>query len=102
LVTEATPQLSPVTGVPKATPVAVQPLLVVAATAAGQLIVGFTLSVTVTFWVQVAVLPLLSVTVQVTVVTPMGKATGASLVTEATPQLSPSDRRSMWCRHWCS
>ena len=35
-----------------------------------------------------AVLPLLSVTVQVTVVVPSGKAAGASLATEATLQLS--------------
>ena len=72
LLTEATPQLSAVTGVPSATPVAVQPVLVVAVTFAGQLMVGFTLSETVTVWLQVALFPLLSVTVQVTVVTPSG------------------------------
>jgi len=88
LVTEATEQLSPVAGVASTTLVAVQPLLVVAVTAAAQVMVGFTLSVTVTVCVQVAVLPLPSVTVQVTVVVPSGKATGASLVTEATEQLS--------------
>jgi hypothetical protein len=48
LVTEATEQLSAVVGVPNETPVAVQPVLVVAETAAGAVIVGFTLSVTVT------------------------------------------------------
>ena len=42
LVTDATPQLSVVTGVPRSTPVAVQPLLVVAVTFAGQVIVGST------------------------------------------------------------
>jgi hypothetical protein len=47
-VTEATPQLSAVVGVPRATPVAVQPVLVVAVTFAGQVMVGFTLSLTVT------------------------------------------------------
>ena len=88
LVTEATPQLSEVTGVPSATPVAVHPVFVVAVTLRGQVIVGGTLSETVTVWLQVALFPLLSVTVQVTVVTPIGKAAGALLVTEATPQLS--------------
>ena len=56
-VTEATEQLSPVVGVPRATPVAVQPVLVVVATFAGPVIVGFTLSVMVTVKKQVAVLP---------------------------------------------
>ena len=46
------------------------------------------MSVTVTSWVQVAVSPELSVTVQVTVVAPIGNVAGALLVTEATPQLS--------------
>jgi hypothetical protein len=87
-VTEATPQLSAVTGVPRLTPVAVQPLFVVVLTATGQVIVGRILSVTVTVWLQVAVLPALSVTVQVTVVVPVGNAAGALFVTEATPQLS--------------
>jgi hypothetical protein len=88
LLTEATPQLSAVTGVPRATPVAVHPVLVVVFTFTGQVMVGSTLSVTVTVWLQVAVLPLLSVTVQVTVVVPIGYAAGALLLTEATPQLS--------------
>ena len=48
LVTEETLQLSPVVGAPKATPVAVQPVLVVVFILVGQVIVGFTLSVTVT------------------------------------------------------
>jgi hypothetical protein len=38
--------------------------------------------------VSVAWFPLRSVTVQVTVVAPTGKAAGASFVTDATPQLS--------------
>jgi len=47
-VTDATEQLSDVEGVPNETPVAVQLVLVVAETAAGAVIVGLTLSVTVT------------------------------------------------------
>jgi hypothetical protein len=58
--------------VPRATPVAVHPLFVVAFTFAGQVIVGFTLSVTVTVCEQVAVLPLPSVTFHITVVVPDG------------------------------
>ncbi len=69
---EATEQLSEVAGDPRATPVAVQPLLVVALTVEGHVIAGGTLSVTMTSWLQVAVLPLPSVTVQVTVVVPSG------------------------------
>jgi hypothetical protein len=73
LVTVATEQLSAVTGVPKETPVAVQPELVVAETAAGAVIVGSTLSLTVTVWVTaVAALPLASLTFQVMVVAPKG------------------------------
>ena len=67
---EATVQLSEVKGLPKETPVAVHPELVKTATSAGQVIAGATLSVTVTSWLQVAVLPEPSVTVQVTVVVP--------------------------------
>jgi hypothetical protein len=47
-VTDATEQLSAVTGVPRFNPVLVQPLFVVAVTAAGAVIVGLTLSITVT------------------------------------------------------
>jgi hypothetical protein len=89
LVTEATEQLSPVTGVPSTTFVEVQATLVVPDVAAGAVIVGLTLSVTVTICSSVAVLPEPSVTVQVTVVVPNGNAEGASLITEATEQLSP-------------
>jgi len=88
LVTDATEQLSLVVGVPNKTPVAVQPVLVLAETADGAEMVGFTLSVMVTTCVAVAVRPLPSVTVQVTVVLPNGNADGALLVTEATEQLS--------------
>jgi hypothetical protein len=52
------------------TPVAVQAVFVFTFTGAGQVIVGTTLSVTVTTWVQEAELLLPSVTVQVTVVMP--------------------------------
>ena len=48
LVTLATEQLSAEVGVPRATPVAVHAVFVVAFTFAGAVIVGFTLSVTVT------------------------------------------------------
>jgi hypothetical protein len=58
--------------VPNVTPVAVQAVFVNTLTGAGQVIVGRTLSVTVTTWVQVAELPLPSVTVQITVVAPRG------------------------------
>ena len=70
LVVEDTLQLSVVTGVPKATPVAVQPLLVITLTFRGQVMTGTTLSVTITSWVQLAVRPASSVTVHVTVVVP--------------------------------
>ena len=65
-------QLSAVVGIPKFTPVAVQPLFVVFATGAGQVIVGFSLSVTVTVKLHVEVLPLASVTTKVFVVVPTG------------------------------
>ena len=71
-VVDATVQLSLVAGVPNTTPVAVHPVLVLAFIVAGAVIEGFTLSVTFTVWVAVAVLPLPSVTVQVTVVDPIG------------------------------
>ena len=60
--------------------------------APGQVIIGFSLSITVTFCVQVCVLPATSVTVQVTVVTPTGYRllAGALLVITSGPgQLSP-------------
>ena len=55
---------------------------------AGQLITGPWLSKTVTVCVAVLIFPLPSVTVQVTVVVPIGKVAGALLVTDATEQLS--------------
>jgi hypothetical protein len=89
LVTEATPQLSAVAGEPRLTPVAVQPVLVAVLMSAGQVMVGRTLSLTVTVWVQEAALPAASVTVQVTAVTPAAKVVDVTLLlTEATPQLS--------------
>ena len=88
LVIDLTPQLSAVTGVPKTTPEAEHPSLVKAVTGAGQEMVGGTLSLTVTVWVQEAALLLLSITVQVTLVTPRLKTAGALLVTDCTPQLS--------------
>jgi uncharacterized protein (UPF0261 family) len=87
-VTEATASLSDVSGKPRTMPVAVHPERVFAVTLAAQVMVGNSISVTATVCMQVALLPLLSVTVQVTVVMPIGKAEGASLVTDATPQLS--------------
>ncbi len=88
LVTLATEQLSAVTGVPNATPVAVQAEFVLTVNAAGAVIVGFTLSTTVTTCVAVAEFPAASITVQVTVVFPNGKEVGALFVTLATVQLS--------------
>ena len=88
LVTLATEQLSEVTGVPKTTPVAEQPKLAIIVIAVGATIVGFVISVTVTICVAVAVFPLLSVTVHVTVVVPNKNVVGALLVTLATAQLS--------------
>ena len=88
-VTLATPQLSAAVGVPKLTPVAVHPVLVVAVTLDGHVIVGFIDSVTVIVCEQVAVLPDPSVTVQMTVVVPTEYVVdGWSLVTLATLQLS--------------
>ena len=89
LVTEATPQLSPVVGFERTTVAKQEPGSASTATSAAQAIVGFSVSLTVTSCSQVAVLPALSVTVQVTVVEPTGKVAGASFDTEATPQLSP-------------
>ena len=71
-VTEAILQLSLVIGVPNETPVAVHPVFVTVKTVGGHVIVGVTLSVTVTNCSQVAVLPEPSVTVQITAVIPNG------------------------------
>jgi hypothetical protein len=88
LVTDATVQLSDATGDPSATVAKQEPASVVAVMFEGQAIVGIWLSETVTICVQVLVLPALSTTVQVTVVTPIGKVAGALFVTDATAQLS--------------
>jgi hypothetical protein len=64
LVVAATLQLSAVVGIPSDGIVASQEAMsALTLMAAGQVIVGFWVSVTVTIWVQVAVFPLASVTV---------------------------------------
>jgi hypothetical protein len=88
LVTEATPQLSAVVGVPNATAEATQFAFAENTMFAGAVIVGFVLSITITACVAEAVLPAPSVTVQITVVVPSGKIAGALFVTDATVQLS--------------
>src|SRR5215212_2225586 len=50
---------------------------------------GAVTSITVTIWLAVAVWPLVSVTVQVTVVCPSGNEDGALLVAVGTPQCAP-------------
>ena len=87
-VTLATEQLSEVTGVPKATPVAVHAVFVLTVIAAGATMVGAMLSTTVITWVAVAEFPAASITVHVTVVFPTVNTLGALLVTLATVQLS--------------
>jgi len=89
-VTLATPQLSPVTGVPKLTFVAVQPALAETTTSAGQVMDGGCVSSTVTLNVQVLLFPLRSVAVLVTIVNPTGKSLplGGTLTTLVTVQLS--------------
>src|ERR1700719_825829 len=75
LVTVTAPQLSLAVGLPRSTPVAKHvPALALTVTSAGQVMVGSCVSWTVTVKVQVLVLPLLSLAVLVTVVTPTGKA----------------------------
>jgi hypothetical protein len=64
LVVDATVQLSAVIGLPSDAIVASQePASALTLMAAGQVIVGFWVSVTVMIWVHVAVFPLASVTV---------------------------------------
>jgi hypothetical protein len=73
LVVEATLQLSAVVGVPSDGIVALQdPASALIFTEGGHVILGFWVSVTVMICVQVAVFPLASVTVKVTVVEPVG------------------------------
>src|SRR5438445_9142063 len=70
-------------------PVAKQaPEFTLTVTSAGQVIVGTWLSRTTTRCWQVAVLPLLSVAVQVTRLVPVGNCAGALLVIVTVPQLS--------------
>src|SRR5438477_4312020 len=65
-------QLSVTVGLPRFTPVAKHWFAsVLVVTLSGQTMVGFWLSRTITLWVQVAVLPLASVTLQMTVLVPM-------------------------------
>ena len=71
------------TGVPSAIDAPSQTVI-----SAGAVIVGFTLSVTVTVWDVVDMFALPSVTVQRTVVLPKGNAAGALFVTATTVQLS--------------
>ena len=89
LVITGVEQLSVAVAVTNANPVALQlPASALTDTLAGQVMTGRTFSITVTVCVQVLELPFTSVTVQVTVVLPDGKAEGASFVTFATAQLS--------------
>src|SRR5919108_709521 len=82
-------QLSLMVGIPRFTPVAKHwTAAVLTVTSSGQAMVGFWLSRTITFWVQVAVLPLASVTVQVTVLVPIGNWLGALLLMVEPGQLS--------------
>src|ERR1043166_6406121 len=90
-VTVTAPQLSLVVGLPNATPVAVQlPVSTLTVTSAGHVMVGSCVSLTVTVKVQVLMLPLLSVAMLVTIVTPTGKVLplDGTLTTLVTLQLS--------------
>src|SRR2546425_2673291 len=89
LVTVTGPQLSATVGVPRVTLVAPhRPAEALTVTRAGQEMVGSCVSLTITVCGQVALLPWLSVTVQITVLVPTGKSEGALLVTVTGPQLS--------------
>jgi hypothetical protein len=83
-----TPQLSVPVAVPMAAVDVHKPASVFIVTLAGHVIVGFSLSTTVTNCVQVTKFPAPSVDVHVTVVFPIGKLAGASFVIVGTPQLS--------------
>jgi hypothetical protein len=102
-VTLATAQLSLVTGVPRLTLVAVQAELAATIKSAGQRIVGFSVSVTVTVKVQLLWLPFASVAVLVTVVVPTGNVLPLAglLATFATLQLSVALTVKVTLRlHW--
>src|SRR6266481_1416991 len=89
LVTVTAPQLSLAVGLPKLTPLAKQtPAFTLTVTSIGQVIVGTWLSRTTTRCWQVAVLPLLSVAVQVTRLVRIGNCAGALLAIVTVPQLS--------------
>src|SRR5450759_3285359 len=92
--TPATLQLSAVAGVPSVAVVVQFPAPsaeVVVIILAGHTIVGFSLSVTVTVWLQLAVRPLPSVTIQLTVVNPIGKAyVAGSIVTPPICAITPA------------
>src|ERR671923_274890 len=82
-------QLSVMVGVPRFTPVAKHwSASVLTVTSSGQATAGFWLSRTITSCMQVAVFPLGSVTVQVTVLVPTGNWLGALLGMAAPGQLS--------------
>ena len=87
-ITLVTEQLSVVTGVPNTNPVTPHVALDETVIAVGATIVGTAVSSTVTNCVAVAVFPAASITVQVTVVAPIGNVVGALFVTVATVQLS--------------
>src|SRR5437868_4604443 len=97
-------QLSVTVGLPRFTPVAKHWFAsVLMVTSSGQAMVGFWLSRTITVWVQVAVLPPASVTVQVTVLVPMGNWLGALLVRLNPGQLSVTvglPRFTPVAKHW--
>ena len=80
--------MSDTIGEPNTTPVAVHPELTETTTSEGAIILGSTVSLTVTVCVVVALFPLASVTVHVTVVVPNKNIAGALLVTVAIVQLS--------------
>src|SRR2546425_254741 len=89
LVTVATAQLSAVAGAPSTTPLALhRPVSAFTVTGPGQVMLGASVSRTLTDWVQVLLLPPKSVTVQVMIVVPTTKVSGALLVRLATAQLS--------------
>ena len=66
-------QLSEVVGLPRVTPVAVQPLFVYVVMLAGQVMSGRIVSYTLTVCMQVLLLPELSLALHITEVAPKGK-----------------------------
>jgi hypothetical protein len=91
-VTDATVQLSPVTGTPKTTPEAVQEFKSVATVILGGAVFkGAMVSDTVISWVAETVFPAASEICHTTAVIPSVKTAGALLVGMPTPQLSVAD-----------